>query len=74
MFDINRKEFQIGERSRIEMLKAEDKIMRLHRIKMLKMHNRFPSENLNQIKTDENDLFPDFFQNNSKQRINQIEQ
>ena len=38
------------------------------------MHNRFPSDNLNQIKMDENELFPDFFQNNNKQRLNQIEQ
>ena len=38
------------------------------------MHNRFPSDNSNQIKMDENELFPDFFQNNNKQRLNQIEQ
>jgi hypothetical protein len=55
------------------MLRAEDKIMILHRIKMLKMHNRYPSDNFNQIKMDENELFPDFFQNNNKQRLNQIE-
>ncbi len=38
------------------------------------MHNRYPSDNFNQIKMDENELFPDFFQNNNKQRLNQIEQ
>ena len=41
-------------------MKAEDKIMRIHRIKMLKMHNRFPSDNFNKTKMEENELFPDF--------------